>query len=161
MVFYVPFYVTASISGLTIEHGANGAAGYGSDGGGIASAGTLSLSNDVFTENTGPNSGGGVYNNGILTLSDSTISNNTAKFGAGIDNTSIDGSPGMATINGCTFFGNTATTAAGGIYNGRFDSGTLTLVNVTVSGNGSAACIRLRAAGVSTLSDTVRPASSR
>ncbi|HTT87808.1 MAG TPA: hypothetical protein VMF60_10595, partial [Acidimicrobiales bacterium] len=91
-VFKVDAGVTVGISGLTIEDGKNteGYCSYGcqASGGGIENAGTLTLTEDVVTENTSLGGcfqycgafGGGIENDatGTLTVTDSTVSDNTA-----------------------------------------------------------------------------------
>jgi hypothetical protein len=137
-IFTVNFGTTASIAGLTISNGSN------PFGGGIFSAGSLTLTNvtvsgnkaDTLLDYTNYSSGGGIANDGTLTLNNVTISGNTAEstqysLGGGIINY------GTVTLNNSTVSGNTAVqynqdaALGGGIANG----GTLTLDNSTVSGN--------------------------
>lgn len=67
---------------------------------------------------------------GIMTITDATFDGNKADFGGAIFNT------GTLTINGGSFEGNTATKAAGAIYNAA--DATLTVDGVTFANNSSA-----------------------
>ncbi|MDP9231778.1 MAG: right-handed parallel beta-helix repeat-containing protein, partial [Actinomycetota bacterium] len=100
-VFDVASGVTALIADVTVTGGlVNG------DGGGIASAGTLTLLRDAITNNeaitAGNNGGGGVDSTGILAVTQSTISGNRAYNGGGINFS------GTATIADSTIAGNRA-----------------------------------------------------
>jgi predicted outer membrane repeat protein len=147
-VFSIDAGVTASIGGLTIT----GGEATGASGGGIASAGNLTLTDLTVSGNNAGNGGGGIYSHastltltrstvsgnsadnyaggifsdGVLTLTDSTISGNNAGNGGGIYTS------GTMTLTNSTLSGNTAVYAGGGIYS---SSATLTLTNSTVSGN--------------------------
>jgi hypothetical protein len=78
-IFHItPSTVTVSISGLTIS---NGRVSFLDDGGGIRSAGVLTLTECIISGNqAGPGAGGGgvVNENGTMTITRCTISNNTA-----------------------------------------------------------------------------------
>lgn len=100
-VFDVASGVTALIADVTVTGGlVNG------DGGGIASAGTLTLLRDTIANNeaiaAGNNAGGGVDSTGILAVTQSTISGNRAYNGGGINFS------GTATIADSTIAGNRA-----------------------------------------------------
>jgi predicted outer membrane repeat protein len=111
---------TVSISGLTIANGNN------TDGGGIDNAGTLTVTNDIFSGNSASGNGGGIYSSGALTVQDCTFSGNSATNGGGIDvNT------GTVTVTNSTFSGNSASSGGGGIDS----STTLNVTNSTFSGN--------------------------
>ena len=113
---------TVNISNITIENGNAGTATYG---GGICSFGTLTLTNNTFTDNTAT-VGGGICSFDTLTLTNSTFTDNTASyFGGGIGNEST------LTLTNSTFTDNTANEVAGGIYN----YGSLTLTNSTFTDN--------------------------
>jgi fibronectin-binding autotransporter adhesin len=114
-VFVVYGGVTASLSGLTISQGL---APWWENGSGLLNAGTLTLTNDTLSGNSG---GGALSNSGSLTLSGSTVSNNTAH---GIFNS------GTLAVTSSTISGNSATNG-GGVFN----SGTATVTTSTVSGN--------------------------
>jgi CSLREA domain-containing protein len=127
----------------------------GNSGDGIANlnGGSLSLTNCLVSGNSG-DSGAGISNNsGTVNVVSSAVSNNSANggFGAGIENTS-----GTVNIINSSVSGNTNSGGAGGgimnnigstsaIVNstvsgntagaGVYNNGTLTLANVTVSGN--------------------------
>ncbi len=144
-VFNLNSNLTVFISGLTIRDGrtsdgTNGVDDAGSPspggnsepGGGIYSAGTLTLSNCVVSGNrTGngghagttpnsaggsPGSGGGVYSIGALTLCNCSLSNNAAGAGgSGFGLGSADGgagggiySAGVLTLTNCVLVGNSA-----------------------------------------------------
>ena len=137
---------SASVSGLTISDGAS------TDGGGISNAGQLDLSLCVISGNASTQEGGGIDNTGNMTLTDSTVSGNTSTGdAAGIANTgslAIYGSTlsgnsasnhggalltsGGAALTNTTIYGNTAT-YGGGI--DIIDSGTMVIVNSTISNN--------------------------
>jgi hypothetical protein len=124
---------TVSVVGLTLTNGS------APSGGGVNSAGSVSLTNvlvtgnhatgDLFSDGTGL--GGGIFNDaGTLTLNNTQVTGNTAQRGAGI----ATGSPtaeGTATLNNSRVSNNTASAAAGGV----LDCGTLTANNTTISNN--------------------------
>jgi len=146
---------TVTIDGATIENG-NSSAGYYygiAYGGGIANAGTLTLSNSAVSGNStsiaklgyfGRSYGGGIYNAGTLMLSNCTISGNSASasdlgfhtnaYGGGIYNA------GTLTLSNSTISGNSANVGAVADYSDSYgggiaNAGTLTLSNSTISGN--------------------------
>ena len=94
----------------------------------------------TFSGNEATGKGGAIYNDGtldkadkkggIMTITDATFDGNKADFGGAIFNT------GTLTINGGSFEGNTATKAAGAIYNAA--DATLTVDGVTFANNSSA-----------------------
>ena len=125
------FNVTATaqvaISGLEIR---GAPANYGAGGGGgIANAGSLTVSHCLFSgnyEGSTADRGGGIGNSGTLTVNDCIFRGNTGygyAAGGGISNA------GTATITGCTFTDNSGN--GGGIGN----SGSMTVTNSTVNGN--------------------------
>ena len=67
------------ISGSTIAN--NVASG---DGGGVANAGTITLTATGIRSNTAAGNGGGVYNSGTAALVDCQVSGNSAASGGGI-----------------------------------------------------------------------------
>ncbi len=115
--------VTVSISDLTITGGSNATAG-----GGIHTAGQLTLTNSWVTKSEAP-FGGGIGNLGKLTLTNSHVSANTATEEGG----------GLSTFSGTVMLidsvvaGNTAGGSGGGIAAGY--GSTLTLNDSVVSGN--------------------------
>ena len=147
-VFVIPSGITASISDLTIQHGS------ATDGGGVYNSGTLTLNDDVITNNAASGSGGGIYNyyGGSLTLANSTLSDNTANWGGGvtnlwtltlnndaiINNAANDGGGGINNANSvthiadCTLSDNTATLSYGGAI---FNSSTLSIDASTIANN--------------------------
>jgi hypothetical protein len=110
-------------------------------GGGILSAGLVTVTNSLISDNRATQ-GGGIANAfdpwaSLLIVSGSTISDNTAEQGGGINNV------GPTLITNSAIISNTATSATsgdgGGIYN-SFVYGTdaLTATNTTISGNSAA-----------------------
>jgi CSLREA domain-containing protein len=115
-----------AISGLTIANGhpfdGPGSGGDGQGGGGITTAGTLTLTDVVVMNNRagdGANgggnggAGGGIYNTGTLTMTNCTVSGNNAGTGG----------------NSASFVG------AGGKGGGIYSAGTLVLTNTSITGN--------------------------
>ncbi len=132
-VFLVDSGAQATLANLTIEHGTNTTGA----GGGIDNAGTLTVSNCTITA-CAATDGSGVYNLGTMTLSGDTVSDNTGTApgtgdGAGIEN------DGTMTVSGCTITGNSTMfvrgtntqTAGGGILN----YATMTVADSTIAGN--------------------------
>jgi N-acetylneuraminic acid mutarotase len=132
---------TVSISGITISNG------YTSDpGGGIRSAGVLTLTDCTISGNfsgtfAGFSEGGGVLNDhGTMTITGCTISNNSVEgIGGGVLNEN-----GTMTITRCTISNNYAdqsgyapseVSEGGGILNDS--GGSLIITNSTISGNTS------------------------
>ena len=109
------------------------------DGGGLSNVsgvslnGTVNGSLRVIASVIDGNKGGGVFNQGAVDISYSTISANLAPGfgyipdGAGIHNRA----PGSVIVANSTITGNVAIRSGGGIFNGR----SMTLTNVTLSGN--------------------------
>src|SRR5262245_12627988 len=71
-VFTIDSGKTVSINGLTIKDGNL----IGMSGGGIASFGTLTISNCAVANNAG-NSGGGIWNAGMVTINNCTVADNS------------------------------------------------------------------------------------
>jgi len=142
-----PSTATVSISGITISNGSSP----GDRGGGILSAGVLTLTDTTISDNLGgPPGGGGVLNdNGTMTITGSTISNNSAGSGFGGENIGGGGvlnDHGTMTIKGCTISNNSANqtgVAPGGVSEGggilNDSGGSLIITNSTISGNTSSA----------------------
>jgi hypothetical protein len=140
--------VTVSISGLTIS---NGRVSFLDDGGGIRSAGVLTLTECIISGNqAGPGAGGGgvVNENGTMTITRCTISNNSAT-GGGTPNTPIgpegggilNYSGGSLIITNSTISGNSCVFDSGGIPpsgadgGGVGNDGAMTIRNCTITGN--------------------------
>jgi len=133
--------VTVSISGITISHGYSQ---NGPGGGGVLSAGILTLTGCTISDNSGSFSGGGgvMNDNGTMTITSCTISNNIqggdVGGGGGVLNAN-----GTMTITDCTisnniasqpgFAGGPLTAEGGGILNDS--GGSLIITNSTISGN--------------------------
>ena len=133
-VFSVSSGVTATISGLTIEHGS------ADSGGGIYNEGTLNITNSTLSDNVAlfgcfhgicGGAGGGIYNNdGTVNVTNSAISGNDSHEGDGIYN-----NDGTVNVTNSTLSGNTSSGflgAGAGIYN---NDGTLNVTNSTLSDN--------------------------
>jgi hypothetical protein len=142
-IFNITPVVTVSISGITIS---NGFAQDGPGGGGILSAGVLTLTDCTISHNSTGNDfggilgGGGVLNdNGTMSITGCTISNNSEAEGEG--GGGVLNENGTMTITGSTISNNSTsqgytlasfTTAGGGISN---HSGSLVITNSTISDN--------------------------
>jgi CSLREA domain-containing protein len=130
-VFDIASGVTALIADVTVTGGL-----VDGSGGGIASAGTLTLLSDTIADNeattVGNNPGGGVSSSGIVTVTQSTISGNRAYNGGGID------FAGSATVTDSTIASNRAgglgSNGDGGGISGSGGS-SLTLTGSTVADN--------------------------
>ena len=143
--FAVNAGVTATISGLTIAHfdDANGGVILndgtltltndiltddfaGGNGGGILNQGTMTLTNDVLTQDIANGNGGGIQNNGTATLIDDTISENRASDGGGI----FYSAGGTLMVTDSSIIGNAASDG-GGIDN----EDTATVTDSTIANN--------------------------
>ncbi len=98
---------TAILQGITVGGGS------AMNGGGVESAGNLTLNNVILSGNTATEGGGGVYSSKVagssLTITGGTIQGNTAGFGAGV----VAGN-GL-NVSGATITGNSAREVGGGI----------------------------------------------
>ena len=131
--------VTVSISGITISKG-NTFFG----GGGILSAGVLTLTGCTISDNFGGDIGGGgvINDHGTMTIKGCTISNNIQGGGEG-GGGGVLNENGTMTITDCTISNNSAsqpgfaggplTAEGGGILNDS--GGSLIITNSTISGN--------------------------
>jgi hypothetical protein len=131
-VFQVGASALVHMADLTVQNGyAPDSPEAFDDGGGIYSAGTLTLTNVTIKNNSAPffGCGGGIFNSGLLTLTHVVVDSNNAYYAGGICN---DGT--LSLIESSVT--NNATTGAvgsgGGIWN---KEGTATLTYTTVSGN--------------------------
>jgi chitinase len=160
-VFEIESSVTATVSGLTISGGASN----GTDnGGGIVSAGTLTVTACDIANNSGVQ-GSGIDNSGELFISGCTIADNSStSLGGGIFNSFL------ATATDCTIASNSALFGGGGIYNdssviaigctiadnsanaggGIANSDGVILVNCTVAYNTASVIIELGPGGTTT-----------
>jgi hypothetical protein len=142
--------VTVSISRLTISNGTVG----DDDGGGIRSAGVLTLTDSVISGNSATwiylgGSGGGVLNeNGTMTITRCTIANNSASGlvrssglsrgadGGGISNRDASVIITDSAISGNSCFLNDYGGLPGAANGGGIDNfGSITIRNCTISGN--------------------------
>ena len=98
---------------VTITHStfSNNSATNGSGGGVANVGGTATITNSAFSNNSATGDGGGVFNDGTLTIANSAFSNNSANAGGGVINNS-----GTATILNSTFSGNSVTYNGGGVF---------------------------------------------
>jgi hypothetical protein len=159
-VFNVSSGVTASLENLTIT---DGWVSSGNSGGGIYTAGNLTLDSVVVAGNYAGSNGGGIYvaSTGSLALIDSTVDSNTATFGGGIFG--HFGSGERLKISGSTISNNTLLTngTGAGLNFYSVASGTAAvakIVNSTFSGNTGTASggIRVRyLADVSIINSTI------
>jgi len=158
-IFHIPSStVTVFISRLTISNGAALIVGFGGgDGGGIRSAGVLTLTDCIISANQAAGTefvgghGGGVLNeSGTMTITGCTISNNSAQYNTGSSGDSADGSGGgisnysggSLSITNSTISGNSCFIAdpfglnfGGGSGGGVANSGSVTVRNCTISDN--------------------------
>jgi len=142
-VFSIASGVTVSMAGLSISDGLVS----GSNGGGIANAGTLSLTNCTIANNsavaaTGVASGdgGGIANTGTLRLTGCTVAYNTATGVLGVASGDGGGiaNAGTLTLVNSTVADNAAVGAAdglGGDGGGIANTGTLSVSDSTIAGN--------------------------
>jgi hypothetical protein len=129
-ILFTIFSGTVSIDGLTIT----GARGLSS--GGISSAGNLTLTDTVVSDNT-TGFGGGIMNNGTLIVERCSIIGNQGTANGGISNF------GTATILNSTISGN-STLEGGGVYS----VGTLTVTNSTITNNHAGSNITIGGSGI-------------
>ncbi|MEO8391738.1 MAG: choice-of-anchor Q domain-containing protein, partial [Chloroflexota bacterium] len=132
---------TVNISGITVTRNPSPSYSFGTlsvsnsvftgnTGGSLLSSGTLTVSNTIFTANSNPSSGGGgISGYGTITISNSTFTNNSASSGGAI---STGG--GSLTIINSTFSNNSAT-YGGAIYS---EGGISTIVNSVINDNTAA-----------------------
>ncbi len=146
---------TVTINGMTIANASGG------NGGGISSAGTLTVENVAFTGNIASGSGGAIYSsgtltvdtgafsgngsesfggaiygtgNGVTTISNSTFSDNRSTYGGAIATGVSNGGALPITVTNSTFSRNTSVSSGGGI---TIFCCNFTLTNSTFSGNSS------------------------
>src|SRR5438270_7610842 len=122
--------LTVIIAGLTITHGRGGGGGFGSGGGGGAilnASSTLNVVNDILSNNQADTRGGGITNqNGVLRATNTVFIGNQAIGGPKSDFTEggaiwNSNRNSSATVVGCTFIGNRAVGASGGVITGNSD----------------------------------------
>jgi hypothetical protein len=142
--------IALNFSTLTVSHSTLSGNASTSDGGGIASAGNLTLVDSTLSDNTANgNNGGGLFNLGTATITGSLFTGGTASEGGGIFN------DGTLSLSGSTLTGNTASNNGGGLWisgtaviedstaadnvanggGGLYNQATLTVVNSTIADN--------------------------
>jgi hypothetical protein len=140
VVFTIQSGVTAAIKGMSITNGKGV-----EHGGGISNKGNLTVNGVILAANEAPKSGGGIFNTGTLVLDRVWLYKNKATSGGGLH------SSGSATLNEVNVQANEAKFHGGinagnslGVSNSAITNntgggigidGTLTLLNVTISGN--------------------------
>jgi len=107
-----------TLDGITVRGGYPGPNAYG---GGLLSAGTLTLRDSVVTHNTAGAGGGLANSGGVLTVEHSQITANTALYfgGGGIQNGGLHNRAGAVTVVASLVNGNTGGGDGGGILNGQ------------------------------------------
>jgi hypothetical protein len=148
-----------TVDGFTVQHGGGASTYYGAGvyahtrndaETGNMNAGSITITNNIFSENTGVYSGA-VYadsyslhgSGGNITVSNNVISNNNGSmYGAGlyVGSSAGAGSAGAVTISSNTITGNTLSDGnGGGIYVSSYSAsstgGAITLSNNTITGN--------------------------
>jgi hypothetical protein len=139
VVFTIQSGVTAAIKGMSIVNGKSG------QGGGIANNGTLTLTGVILAANEATSGGGGILNKGTLSLNRVWLYRNKAVVGGGLH------SDGSATLDEVNVQANEASSHGGinaanslAVSNSAITNntgggigidGTVTLLNVTISGN--------------------------
>lgn len=119
-------------AGMSVPSGS-----YYGGGGMYISSGNPTLTNCTFSHNSVSGysgKGGAIYNNGSMTLTNCTFTDNSVSQDGGVggaicNNMLVTG----VVLNQCTFSGNTAGSAGGGMWNDS--SSSLTLTNCTFNGN--------------------------
>jgi len=130
-VFNVTSWVTSvRFDGLTIRRGAaTAASGADASGGGVVvNKGTVVIANCTFTDNSATSLGGALnlVNNASITITGSTFKNNRSLSGASAGGAGVamtwaqTGTPSTATVDSCTFQGNSSALEAGGLYSHSF-----------------------------------------
>jgi predicted outer membrane repeat protein len=126
---------TLTVNGTSTLFDHNAAYGFGSTnggglGGGIDNAGTLSVSGTVTFSFNSATDGGAIYGGYKTTtnITGASMTNNSAAVGGAVWN------DGTMTLSGCTLSANTASSAGGGIYDGK--DGHLTIQSASsITGN--------------------------
>ncbi|HEV8064719.1 MAG TPA: Ig-like domain repeat protein [Acidimicrobiales bacterium] len=133
-----------ALSDVTVENGA-GSTGYASSSGGGVDvlAGSLSVTDCDFTDNTAAGAGGAIalgedYQGGTLTVTDSSFDgNSTTGLSGGAIDIGYPGGNGTADISGSTFTSNSSGSLGGAIGNADDGDGTLTVSDSTFTSNTS------------------------
>lgn len=124
--FVVNAGISFGLTGLTLRHGSNSSTA--DTGGAISNAGTLTISNSIFSNNDTNNSssGGAIYNatGGTTTITGSTFAGNFSAYPSG---GGAIGNQGSMSISGSTFSSNSAG-YGGAVY---IAGGTVTITNST------------------------------
>ncbi|MBI4750660.1 MAG: hypothetical protein HY774_19415, partial [Acidobacteria bacterium] len=155
-IFNISSGTTAILNNLSVTNGR------AADGGGINTAGTLTMTNSTISGNTaaggGNNRGGGIFSAGPVTLTNCTISGNVA---TGADTTQLGSgiySNGVSIFTNCTISGNMITSSGnaislgGGIY---YQGGSIALTNCTITANSVSGGLTCRGGGITSSSNAV------
>ena len=153
-------HATVSISGLTITNGTSSNDPSDGDGGAILNhLSTLTVTTSTFINNSAQNSGGAIANDGgILNVTASTFVNNRASTGGGAIAVATSRT---STVTDSTFTGNTAPSGSAVANQASLDdddqasSGTLNIINATISGNGANALANASTGTILNLSNTI------
>lgn len=136
-ILHVAAGATVTLRNLRIQNGLASAGGLGTLGGGLYSAGALTVERSVISGNTATTTSGlgaGIFingnNAGTATITESTFTANSGAMGA-----AVYAYQTTAALTANTFVGNAGTNSGGAIMN---ENATLTLVNNTFSGNQTA-----------------------
>lgn len=131
-IFHIQTGANVLIRNIDIENGLASASGLGTLGGGIFTAGVLTVENSTFSANTATTASGlgsAIFaNQGSLTIDNSYFTGNSSAYGT------IYNYVNSATITNSTFSNNTASTGGGAIGG---ESSNLTMINNTLTGNQS------------------------
>ena len=144
---------TVTLTNNTITGNSGDSSG---SGGGVAAYGTVTLTNNTITENSAYHSGGGVFawsSYGTVTLTNNTITGNSTNNSGG--GVLAWSSDGTVTLTNNTIKGNSANNQGGGV-DAYSDYGTVALLNNTITGNfasNDAGGVETRAYGSVTLTN--------
>ncbi|MFQ5419800.1 MAG: CSLREA domain-containing protein [Anaerolineae bacterium] len=106
-IFDIAYNIAVTLTGMTVRDGSTSG-----DGGGLRSAGPLTLINTTFINNTAGDDGGAIDVQGSLTISSTNILSNTAAGQGG----GINGFGTTTSLTGGRFEDNRAGSFAGGVY---------------------------------------------
>jgi len=169
----IPVGANVTLTAVTIQHGLSNGGFTLFGGGGINNQGKLSISDCVFTSNSGLPGGGGIWNDGSLIADGVTfsqgfatayggaalynnvygtaeVSNSTFQLNQSNDNGGAVANPGVLKILSSTFANNSTLSSGGAIYN----PGTMVLTNVTLASNQGVVGGAIRSSGSMTVNNS-------